>query len=92
MKTHLLKTEARFFEQVSKGNKTAEVRRFDRDFQAGDFLILEEVVSVGVGLSMKATGRSFHSAITHVLPSNEFEGIAEGFCLLSMNGGRLFEA
>ncbi len=42
MKRHELKTWLEYFELISTGQKTFEVRRNDRDFQVGDLLILRE--------------------------------------------------
>lgn len=42
IKTHDLKTWPRFFNLVISGRKTFEIRTDDRDFQAGDYLLLRE--------------------------------------------------
>lgn len=41
-KTHVLKTVQPYFEDVAMGYKTFEIRKNDRDFQKGDFLLLIE--------------------------------------------------
>lgn len=43
MQTHKLKTWTQFFEPVVAGEKTFEVRRNDRGFNAGDIVRLIEV-------------------------------------------------
>lgn len=40
--THHLKTWPRFYENVASGAKTFEIRKDDRDFNAGDVLVLQE--------------------------------------------------
>lgn len=81
MKTHNLKTLPVHFKEVYAYNKTGELRFNDRDFKLGDFLILEEWDSVSL-----YSGRRVQAMITHVLTSEEFQGLKEGFVLLSMSG------
>lgn len=40
-KLHTLKTEPEHFFKASQGRKTFEVRKNDRDFMEGDYLLLE---------------------------------------------------
>jgi hypothetical protein len=40
--THVLKTWPEYFDPVSKGLKTFEIRKNDRDYKVGDVLILKE--------------------------------------------------
>jgi hypothetical protein len=40
-KIHRLKTCAPYFEDVNSGRKTFEVRRNDRDYRVGDYLVLD---------------------------------------------------
>ncbi len=42
MKIHGLKTVQPYFGQVKDGTKTAELRKNDRDFKVGDYLLLQE--------------------------------------------------
>lgn len=39
---HRLKVESEFFEALASGEKRFEVRKNDRDFNEGDFLVLDE--------------------------------------------------
>lgn len=41
-KTHVLKIEKHYLDQVIAGNKTFEIRKNDRDFQVGDRVVLQE--------------------------------------------------
>lgn len=39
--THTLKLESKFFADVSRGLKSFEIRKNDRDFNVGDYIILK---------------------------------------------------
>ncbi|EAK9260671.1 DUF3850 domain-containing protein [Listeria monocytogenes] len=41
-KTHELKILSEYFLAIAEGRKTFEIRKNDRDFQVGDYLILKE--------------------------------------------------
>lgn len=63
---HQLKIEREFFDTVTKGDKTFEVRINDRDFQVGDILGLNEVDTDKV-----ETGRCTLAEITYILSKND---------------------
>ncbi len=76
---HELKTEARYFDRIWRGSKTADIRRADdRDFQTGDDVILMEIN----GRTLEETGRLIRAHITHVL--NGGDGLAYGYAMLSL--------
>lgn len=70
-----LKTLPQYFEEVTKGNKKAELRFNDRGFKVGDIYELEEFDG------KMYTGRSVTVRITHILEG--FEGLQEGWCMFS---------
>ncbi len=76
--THVLKTWPKFFEAVSFGLKTAEVRKFDRDFRKYDKLELQEY---DIKLK-KHTGKTCIVKITDLI--SDFPGIEKGYCVLSI--------
>lgn len=99
MATHDLKTRTPWFDRVAAGEKRAEIRRHDRDFQVGDMLRLIEVNEYGTPKSTwvpegrDARGRftagytRYHEQtvrITHVLPGKQADGIADDYCVLSI--------
>lgn len=76
-KTHRLKTTPEYYQAVKAGDKTAEIRFNDRDFQVGDGLILDEYDP-----ESGYTGESLNlGQITHVL--KDFAGLAPGYVMLS---------
>jgi Domain of unknown function (DUF3850) len=78
--THELKILPQFYERVKDGSKTFEVRKNDRGFQKGDFVILREWDSQ---LERDASGQpvagfvdseALTFRIGYVLPLNEKHG------------------
>ena len=82
MNIHELKILPEFYKAVLDGRKTFEIRRNDRDFQVGDILELREWDSV----IKWYTGNSIKFVVTYLLTSSEFEGIAEGYCVMGLSG------
>ena len=95
--THKLKIQEPWTSRVRTGEKRAEVRKHDRDFQAGDLLELIPVHESGAYVrefverdergrfvnEYRAVAR-IPARITHVLPASQFPGIADGYCVLSI--------
>lgn len=83
--THVLKSWPQFFDPISRGMRTHELRRNDRQYRIGDFLELREFCPERASL----TGRVCVALITS-LTSPEMpcavsaEALAPGFCILSI--------
>lgn len=76
VKVHEIKTLTPYYEAVGEGIKTAEVRRNDRKYERGDWLILEEWTGT------EYTGRSLVRRITAVY---ELDAMGlEGYVLICM--------
>lgn len=79
MSEHHLKTWTEYYEAVENGSKTFEVRLNDRDFKAGDLLVLEEWDRVnGV-----YTGRSCERTVSFILTGDRF-GIDSRFVVMAI--------
>lgn len=78
MKIHELKTVAPYFHEVWAGDKTFELRRNDRGFEVGDFLILKHWKTD----DSEYSGMWILAKITSVLEG--FDGIHKGFCVQSI--------
>jgi len=76
-----LKCEQPYFEDMSEGLKTFEVRRDDRDFSKGDLLHLREW---NAALTRGYTGRSCIRTVSYVLLGGAF-GIETGFVVLGLD-------
>lgn len=76
-RVHQLKTVEPYFSSVKSGNKTFEVRKFDRDFQVGDFLWLNyydpETNKLGEGVMRR---------ITYMLTDKPY--VPDGYVILGM--------
>ncbi len=76
---HRLKILPKWFDLVLTGQKTYEVRKFDRKFKTGDALSLEEWTERGY------TGREIGCVIGYVFDHKQAnDGIAPGFCVFSV--------
>lgn len=76
IKTHKIKTLTQYYEAVGEGTKTAEVRRNDRAYEEGDWLVLEEWTGT------EYTGRSL---VRRVAAAYELDAIGlDGYVLICM--------
>lgn len=87
MRIHELKTDSPVFQEVVKGKKTFEIRKDDRGFVSGDFLLLKETLYTGQemkeGKPLSYTGQSKFVRVKHKLGGGIY-GLAEGWCILSI--------
>lgn len=76
---HELKISPEYFDAVSKGTKQFELRKDDRNFQVGDFVILKEYDNGAY------TGRKlWHKLISYVLRDCPQYGLQEGYCIIGL--------
>ena len=74
---HNLKIYSTHFVNIINLKKTFELRRFDRDFAEGDYLILNEIDE-----SHKLTGKKI---LVHILIIiDHYEGLLPDFCILGI--------
>lgn len=73
---HELKTWPKFFQMIVQGEKNAEVRKDDRDFQNGDVLWLREY-NPEMG---KYTG--FEAKVDVISVLRNVAGIKKGYCVI----------
>jgi len=87
---HDLKTDPLTFAASAEGVKPWEVRKNDRDFQAGDTVTLHETQSTGQemaeGAPLEYTGRTVHGMITWMLHGPAY-GLNGGWCIFSLSAG-----
>ena len=79
MKTHELKTWKLYFERVLNSTKTFEIRKNDRDYQAGDIVLLQEYNPATDSYS----GRELKFQIGYIFNNEDF-GIQKGYCVFSL--------
>ncbi len=84
---HELKTLARYFEAVERGDKTFEVRLNDRAFQTGDTITLVKMDNEG-NFYVSPPGDRFGKItlkrkITYILQGGQF-GIEPRYCVLGL--------
>lgn len=81
MNTHELKTVQPFFDDVARGDKTCEVRKFDRDFKVGDTLILKEYNPESYYHAF--SGDRIEVTISYIQTHEQSEAIVPGWCIIS---------
>ncbi len=85
MKTHILKTWPEYFDATWKGDKAFELRVNDRDYKAGDKLILQEYDPI----TNLYSGREIECNVGYVLYGGQF-GLPENLCIMTI-GNEFFE-
>lgn len=89
MKTHELKIDIKYFEDVKKGIKTFELRKNDRDFKVGDILILKEYYqgdidyTEGIYTSPHYTNREITKEIIYILEGGQY-GLQKCYVILGI--------
>lgn len=74
---HELKILPEYFDEVQSHDKQFELRKDDRDYRVGDFILLEEFVNGSY------TGRTVGCfKISYILRNCPEYGLAEGYCIL----------
>jgi hypothetical protein len=76
--THELKILPQWFADVSTGKKNFEIRRNDRDFKVGDYLLLKEYERGHY------TGRELKKRIQYIYQGDGNYGLSEEFCILGL--------
>lgn len=89
MSVHDLKIHTMWLDRVLSGEKRAEVRKHDRDYQVGDTLHMREVDGRGYDLNRYEDGenlgpRTVDATVTHVLDGRLADGIDDDCCVLSI--------
>ena len=74
MTIHELKIKSKYFMDVARGRKSAEIRYNDRNYRVGDILSLKEWDS-------RYSGRHVEVRITHILDDEDF--LQNGYVMLS---------
>lgn len=75
---HILKTDWKFYDHVNMECKTAEIRKHDRNYQVGDYLLL-----VRTGMPPSHISRIFE--ISHICTHIDYpDGLKEGYSMLSI--------
>lgn len=85
MNIHHLKTVQPWFDYVVSGKKTFEVRKNDRDFRAGDILILHEYLPRRYPDPTEQGEREIGVLVDIVLYDKDVSGIQPGYCVMGIS-------
>jgi ASC-1-like (ASCH) protein len=77
---HELKTWKPYFQMVRDGDKQFELRKNDRDFKAGDGLVLREYDNE----CGEFTGRSISATVMCVIKDVPQFGLMDGYCIMGI--------
>lgn len=77
--THELKILPKWFEDVQSGKKKFEIRKNDRNYRVGDFLILKE------WNRGKFTNRYLIRQIEYIYQGDGTYGLSEEYCVLGIS-------
>jgi len=95
-KIHYLKTLPEFFRDVQDGRKTFEIRKDDRDYNVGDYLLLREwdpTIQKGCHPYLPErnfTGKEVQVKIKYILRDYPEFGLMPGYAILSIELGFWF--
>ena len=78
MKIHDLKIEEQYYIDVCSGKKTFELRKNDRDYQVGDYVIFNVIKEGGIYQTQDIY------KITYVLKDVEKYGLNKEYCIFSL--------
>lgn len=78
MAIHSLKTHTEYWIDVHNGLKAFEYRKNDRDFKAGDVLVLRCYDQI----AHEYTGNEITANVTYVL--TKAPGLPEGYCIMGI--------
>ncbi len=89
---HELKTWCEYYAAIESGEKTFEIRKFDRPFKVGDILLLKEWKPLGYSyvspseMTGEYTGREMKVKITYILAGENAMnfGLFGGYCIMSI--------
>lgn len=77
MTTHELKILPAYFKAVSDGSKTFEIRKNDRDYKVGDYVVLKEFDGINF------TGYAVPFKISYIIQGGE-HGLEKDYVILAI--------
>lgn len=78
MKAHELKILPQFYKDIFDGKKSFDLRKDDRDFQVGDYIIFCEYDG------KRYTGMTMYCQIKYILRDVPEFGLMDGYCILGL--------
>jgi len=79
-KTHMLKTLPMYFIPIALGAKKAEIRKNDRDFKKGDFVLFEKYIP---NLNIKKGYYAGSNILAEITDITRHTGICRGYVMFS---------
>lgn len=76
---HIIKILPKYLDEQLTGNKTFEIRKDDRNYEVGDYIMMKEIDPD----SEKFTGRFMIVWVSYLLRGSDFLGVEDGYVALA---------
>ena len=81
-RTHNLKIWPQYFQPVLNGRMRCQLRRADRDFKVGDYLLLQEWIPTACLEGAAYTGREVEVRVDHIMETADLNALMDRMSIM----------